>query len=177
MGFHWFWLRTVEVRWQFASQKVSCDWRFPPNRPGLLPGYVLIVLYCSGWLRCELTLMPDPKLLASPSFHRMVGRVHQKVQHIRHGVPPEEMGGTKIDKNGMTHFSWGCWVVSCAWDWPVHLLDDGLQRFARYFKEEIKDQFKGKPPNKLWPCCIFERHYVMIPDNRVSPSSSLHTVH
>ncbi|OJJ85613.1 uncharacterized protein ASPGLDRAFT_56986 [Aspergillus glaucus CBS 516.65] len=83
MGFHWFWLRTVEA-----------------------------------WLTA--------RLLASPSFHRMVGRVHQKVQHIRHGVPPEEMGGTKIDKN-----------------------NDGLQRFARYFKEEIKDQFKGKPPNKL----------------------------
>lgn len=49
--------------------------------------------------------MPDLKLLASPSFHRMVGRVHQKVQNIRHGVPPEEMGGTKIDKNSMTHFS------------------------------------------------------------------------
>jgi hypothetical protein len=56
----------------------------------------------------------------------MVGRVHQKVQHLRHGVPPEEMGGTKLEKNG-----------------------PGLKQFFQYFKEEIKDQLKGKPPNKL----------------------------
>ncbi|KAI9929072.1 hypothetical protein ASPWEDRAFT_169091 [Aspergillus wentii DTO 134E9] len=66
------------------------------------------------------------RLLASPTFHRMVGRVHQKVQHIRHGVPPEEMGGTKLDNNG-----------------------PGLKRFFEYFREEIKDQFKGKPPPKF----------------------------
>lgn len=55
----------------------------------------------------------------------MVGRVHQKVHHLKYGVPPEEMGGTKLDNNGR-----------------------GLQRFLEYFKEEIKDQMKGKPPNK-----------------------------
>ncbi|KKK15334.1 hypothetical protein P175DRAFT_0531262 [Aspergillus ochraceoroseus IBT 24754] len=66
------------------------------------------------------------RLLGSPTFHRLVGRVHRKVQHIRHGVPPEEMGGTKLENNG-----------------------PGIKRFLEYFREEIKDQFKGKPPNKL----------------------------
>lgn len=66
------------------------------------------------------------RLLASPTFHRLVGRVHQKVQHLKHGIPPEETGGTKIDNHG-----------------------HGLNKFIAYFKEEIKDQLKGKPPNKL----------------------------
>ena len=26
---------------------------------------------------------------------------------------------------------------------------DSIGKFVRYFKEEIKDQMKGKPPNKL----------------------------
>ncbi|KAL3461315.1 hypothetical protein BJX64DRAFT_164313 [Aspergillus heterothallicus] len=37
---------------------------------------------------------------ASPTFHRMVGRVHSRVQRFRHGIPPEEMGGTKLENNG-----------------------------------------------------------------------------
>ncbi|KAL4897021.1 hypothetical protein BDV59DRAFT_169582 [Aspergillus ambiguus] len=77
------------------------------------------------WLRA-LEVWLTTRLLASPSFHRLVGRMHQKIQHMRHGVPPEEMGGTNIDKKG-----------------------PGLQKFLEYFKEEIKDQFKGKPPNKF----------------------------
>ncbi|KAL3475022.1 hypothetical protein BJX99DRAFT_259782 [Aspergillus californicus] len=66
------------------------------------------------------------RLLASPTFHRMVGNVHRKVQHMRHGIPPEEMGGTKLEKNG-----------------------PDLKQLFTYFKEEVKDQFKGKPPNKF----------------------------
>ncbi|KAL2813495.1 hypothetical protein BDW59DRAFT_30841 [Aspergillus cavernicola] len=66
------------------------------------------------------------RLLASPTFHRMVGSVHRKVQHLRYGPPPEEMGGTNIEKNG-----------------------PGAKKFLEYFTEEIKDQFKGNPPNKL----------------------------
>ncbi|KAL1999141.1 hypothetical protein VTN02DRAFT_4993 [Thermoascus thermophilus] len=66
------------------------------------------------------------RLLASPAFHRMVGRVHRKVQHIKHGIPPEEMGGTNLDQTG-----------------------PGIKKFWEYFKEEFKDQLKGKPPNKL----------------------------
>ncbi|KAJ5130479.1 uncharacterized protein N7515_006518 [Penicillium bovifimosum] len=46
-------------------------------------------------------LFRSVELLRSPIFHRMVGRVHQKVQHIRHGVPPEEQGGTKLEGQGM----------------------------------------------------------------------------
>jgi hypothetical protein len=35
----------------------------------------------------------------------MVGRVHGRVQRFRHGTPPEEMGGTKLDNNGMAALS------------------------------------------------------------------------
>ncbi|KAJ6018821.1 hypothetical protein N7499_009998 [Penicillium canescens] len=66
------------------------------------------------------------RLLRSPIFHRMVGRVHEKIQHVRHGVPPEQMGGTKLENNG-----------------------SGLKQFFDYFKEELKDQAKGNPRNKL----------------------------
>ncbi|KAL2868231.1 uncharacterized protein BJX67DRAFT_380052 [Aspergillus lucknowensis] len=63
---------------------------------------------------------------ASPTFHRMAQRAHQKVQHFKYGIPPEETGGTKLENNG-----------------------PGLRKFLEYFKEEVKDQLKGKPPNKL----------------------------
>ncbi len=36
-------------------------------------------------------------LLRTPSFHRGVEKVAKGVHRIRHGIPPEEMGGTKID--------------------------------------------------------------------------------
>ncbi|KAJ5155857.1 hypothetical protein N7492_008660 [Penicillium capsulatum] len=65
------------------------------------------------------------RLLRSPVFHRMVGRVHQHVQHIRHGVPLDE-SRTTLDNRG-----------------PV------MKKFVQYFTEELKDQMKGKPPNKL----------------------------
>ncbi|KAJ5625794.1 hypothetical protein N7510_002103 [Penicillium lagena] len=74
----------------------------------------------------NLEIWLTTRLLRSPVFHRMVGRVHQKVQHVRHGIPPEEMGGTRQEKNG-----------------------PGLKQFFAYFKEEIRDQMKGNPPNKL----------------------------
>ncbi|KAL4946160.1 hypothetical protein BDV06DRAFT_218684 [Aspergillus oleicola] len=64
------------------------------------------------------------RLLTSPTFHRMVGRVHGKVQQLRHGIPPEELGGTNRDHTG-----------------PA-------KQFFQYFKEEIKDQVKGKRPPK-----------------------------
>lgn len=42
----------------------------------------------------------------------MVGRVHQKVHHLKYGVPPEEMGGTKLDNNG-TSVPVLEWALSC----------------------------------------------------------------
>lgn len=36
-------------------------------------------------------------LLRSPAFHRGVEKVAKGVHRIRHGIPPEELGGTKID--------------------------------------------------------------------------------
>ncbi|BCS22742.1 uncharacterized protein APUU_30967A [Aspergillus puulaauensis] len=64
------------------------------------------------------------RLLTSPIFRRMVGRVHGKVQQMRHGTPPQEMGGTNIENTGST------------------------QQFLKHFREELKDQFKGKKPPK-----------------------------
>ncbi|KAL4979216.1 hypothetical protein BDW66DRAFT_148349 [Aspergillus desertorum] len=76
----------------------------------------------SPWTLIEVWL--TTQLLRSPTFHRMVGRVHGKVQRLRHGTPPEEMGGTNIDNIGPT------------------------KQFLQYFKEEIKEQLKGKKPGK-----------------------------
>ncbi|KAI9370105.1 hypothetical protein BJX61DRAFT_535904 [Aspergillus egyptiacus] len=64
------------------------------------------------------------ELLASPTFHRMVGDVHRKIRHLRHGSPPDEMGGTRLENNG-----------------------PGLKKFFQYFGEEIKEQLKGKRPD------------------------------
>jgi MIOREX complex component 7 len=36
-------------------------------------------------------------LLRSPAFHRAVRAAHARVHRLKHGVPPEEMGGTKIE--------------------------------------------------------------------------------
>lgn len=37
------------------------------------------------------------KLLESQAFHRAIGKAHKSVHRLRHGIPPEEMGGTKLD--------------------------------------------------------------------------------
>jgi hypothetical protein len=92
----------------------------------------------------------------------MVGKVHSRVQRFRHGIPPEEMGGTKLDNNG---------TAALFTSWPVcysprqsrlcnvtggHIilihastLGPGFKQFLEYFKEELKDQAKGKPRDKL----------------------------
>ena len=48
-------------------------------------------------------------LLRTPAFHRAVEKVARGVHRARHGIPPEEMGGTKIDgpNNGsfLKHFT------------------------------------------------------------------------
>lgn len=48
-------------------------------------------------------------LLRTPAFHRGVEKVAKQVHRIRHGIPPEEMGGTKIDQPGnggfLRHFT------------------------------------------------------------------------
>ncbi|OOF99778.1 hypothetical protein ASPCADRAFT_203583 [Aspergillus carbonarius ITEM 5010] len=65
------------------------------------------------------------RLLASRSFHKMVGVIHRRVHHLKNGVPPE-VRNTEIEKAG-----------------------PGANSFYQYFKEEIRDQMRGKPPNKL----------------------------
>ncbi|GAB7357469.1 hypothetical protein MBLNU459_g0009t1 [Dothideomycetes sp. NU459] len=55
------------------------------------------------WI-AALELFLTQQLLKSPAFHRAVGKVHKNVHRLRHGVPPEEMGGTKIDSPGMQGF-------------------------------------------------------------------------
>lgn len=48
------------------------------------------------WLRFLEAYMVQ-LLLRTPAFHRGVEKVARSVHRIRHGIPPEEMGGTKID--------------------------------------------------------------------------------
>ncbi|EMD00085.1 hypothetical protein BAUCODRAFT_49434, partial [Baudoinia panamericana UAMH 10762] len=46
------------------------------------------------------------QLLRQPTFHRAVEKVAKGVHRLRHGTPPEELGGTKLDQpSGMLgHF-------------------------------------------------------------------------
>jgi len=77
----------------------------------------------------------------------MVGKVHRKVQHLKHGIPPEEMGGTELENRGRgtPGPSLNFYYSTKTWASP----GPGIKQFLEYFKEEIKDQLKGKPPNKL----------------------------
>lgn len=55
-------------------------------------------------------------LLRTPAFHRAVEKVARQVHRLRHGLPPEELGGTKIDQ------------------------PSGSPGFLRHFLDEIKTQ-------------------------------------
>ncbi|KAJ9202361.1 hypothetical protein DTO166G4_6529 [Paecilomyces variotii] len=79
-----------------------------------------------GWWLRAFEIWLTGRLLASPTFHRMVGRVHRRIQIFRYGTPPEEMGGTKIDNNN----------------------GSGAKHFLQLFKDELSEQFKGKPRNR-----------------------------
>nr|POE48849.1 hypothetical protein CFP56_38946 [Quercus suber] len=50
----------------------------------------------SPWLRV-LEAYLIAALLRQPAFHRAVEKVARQVHRIRHGIPPDELGGTKID--------------------------------------------------------------------------------
>ncbi|KAJ5239970.1 hypothetical protein N7468_004589 [Penicillium chermesinum] len=65
------------------------------------------------------------RLLRSPTFHKMVGHIHQRVQYHRHGIPMEE-SRTSLPGHG-----------------------DRFQRFFSHFKDEFKNQLKGKPTEKF----------------------------
>ena len=60
-------------------------------------------------------------LLRQPAFHRAVEQVHKNLHRIRHGTPPEEMGGTKLDQPGRK---------------PV-------KHFFELFSEELKNGLKS----------------------------------
>lgn len=58
------------------------------------------------WLRFLEAYMVQA-LLRSPTFHRGVEKVAKRVHQVRHGKPPEEMGGMNIDREGpgfLEHF-------------------------------------------------------------------------
>lgn len=55
-------------------------------------------------------------LLRSPAFHRGVEKVAHRVHRFRHGLPPEQTGGTNIDKPG------------------------GESGFSKHFLDEVKTQ-------------------------------------
>ncbi|KAI7357210.1 hypothetical protein KC354_g10124 [Hortaea werneckii] len=57
----------------------------------------------SPWLRV-LEAYAVAALLRTPGFHRGVEKVARQVHRIRHGTPPEELGGTKIDEPGKSGF-------------------------------------------------------------------------
>ncbi|KAL5050024.1 hypothetical protein BDW71DRAFT_141398 [Aspergillus fruticulosus] len=96
----------------------------------------------SPWTLIEVWL--TTQLLRSPTFHRMVGRVHGKFQRLRHGTPPEEMGGTNIDNIGKAAMKFTCRVGVLI----RYSASGPAKQFFQYFKEEIKEQLKGKKPGK-----------------------------
>ena len=51
------------------------------------------------WLRVLEAYLVQA-LLRTPAFHRGVEKVVKGVNRARHGIPPEELGGTKIDQPG-----------------------------------------------------------------------------
>jgi len=44
------------------------------------------------------------QLLRTPAFHRAVEKVARQVHRVRHGTPPDELGGTKIDQPGSSGY-------------------------------------------------------------------------
>jgi hypothetical protein len=55
------------------------------------------------WLRVLEAYLVQA-LLRTPAFHRGVEKVARQVHRVRHGIPPEEMGGTKLDEPGKSGF-------------------------------------------------------------------------
>ncbi|RAH77528.1 hypothetical protein BO86DRAFT_218216 [Aspergillus japonicus CBS 114.51] len=76
-----------------------------------------------------LLVRQDKKLLSSRTFHRVVGKVHEQVERVKHGVPPPET--PRISGSGR-----------------LSNPDSTLRKFWAYFKEECQNQFKGKPTEK-----------------------------
>ncbi|KAG9242362.1 hypothetical protein BJ878DRAFT_175860 [Calycina marina] len=75
------------------------------------------------WLRIfEVWL--TARLLASPSFHRGVRKVHKKVHEMRHGKDPAEMGGTSTNSPADSN------------------------RFLKHYMEELRNQFRGVDQNR-----------------------------
>lgn len=74
---------------------------------------------------CADTLMLwfliSSQLLNSPRFHQGVHSIHKRIHQLRYGQPPEELGGTNIDKK------------------------DSL---FEHFVDEIQKQVKGGPPKR-----------------------------
>ena len=55
------------------------------------------------WLRVLEAYLVQ-MLLRTPAFHRGVEKVARQVHRVRNGIPPEELGGTKIDQPGNSSF-------------------------------------------------------------------------
>lgn len=81
------------------------------------------------------------RLLASPTFHRGVRRVHKKVHELQHGKDPAEMGGTNIDGEAGCH---PAVRIQHADELAVPGGSDS-QRFLNHYMEELKNQFRGTP--------------------------------
>ncbi|KAL9103957.1 MAG: hypothetical protein Q9163_001063 [Psora crenata] len=62
-------------------------------------------------------------LLASPTFHRGVRKVHKAIQQARHGPGLEEMGGTKIDNASNNLVKQSVCARGIVFDLPPHIID------------------------------------------------------
>jgi hypothetical protein len=67
--------------------------------------------------------------------------VHKRVEEVRRGeklYDPSETGGTQIDSRFRPSKAW----ISES-DWNADPGGGNLQRFVRYYREELREQFRG----------------------------------
>ena len=82
---------------------------------------------------------PFSQLLRSPLFHRIVQRAHKQVHNLRHGKPPEEMGGgMNIERELCRPDPMSLEILMSRLTGPA-----GEKGFIEHFVEEIKQQLPG----------------------------------
>lgn len=108
MVFHLFGLRALEVSASRCSRVGASPLTF--SRSGCTVEYVEIHRMSSQ----IHDVNPPIQLIRSPLFHQMVGRVHQRVEQIRHGIPPEPSRTTLEEKGRNPGREMCCFVVQCS---------------------------------------------------------------
>lgn len=80
------------------------------------------------------------QLLRTPGFHRGVEKVARQVHRVRHGIHPDDMGGTKIDTPG-----------GSSSEFRKHFLDEIKGQLGRAEREEARmtqQSVTSQPPRK-----------------------------